>query len=312
VFAAGVVFSNAAHVMRARLTKREDFMGIKELSWSGALAVIFSVTAFADVISGSAGAGFQNWAVTNLNENGSPFWDNPSMDGPKKNVGFYLTGAPTAPLPGAPGALPYWGEAFNSNTDTGGAADLSFFFQRDSSSSISAILELQVAARSNVNEFGWYNTSDPSTLHALFAGGSVAPTTNNFSPSTDYGFYLKSGNAGTYFTQSSLNSGGDTAHQHFAVFRDSSVAGTETYWIGVEDLPANGFAGNENNTGDYNDMLIRISVSDLTTVPEPSTAMLVLSGSLLIVGFTRRRSTRGRNQRLRRRREAPLTNAASS
>jgi hypothetical protein len=295
--------------------KRENFMGIKELSWSGALAVIFSVTAFADTISGSAGAGFQSWAVTNLNENGSPYWDNSSMDGPKKNVGFYLANAPTAPLPGAPGALPYWGEAFNSNTDTTGAADLNFFFQRDSSFSVSAILKLEVAGRSNINEFGWYNIptpASPATLHPLFLGSDVAPTTDSFSPGGDYGFYLKSGNNGTYFTQSSLNSGGDTRHQHFAVFSDSSVAGTETYWIGVEDLQSNGFGGKENNTGDYNDMLIRISVSDLNTVPEPSTAMLVLSSSLLIVGFTRRRSTRGRSPRLRRRRGASLADEASS
>ena len=82
IFAADVMCSNVAHVMRAWLTKRENFMGIKELSRSGALAVIFSVTpVLADTINGSGGAGFQNWAVTNLNENGSPYWDNPSMDG---------------------------------------------------------------------------------------------------------------------------------------------------------------------------------------------------------------------------------------
>ncbi len=234
------------------------------------------------------------------------------MDGSKQNVGYYLSGASTVPLPGAPGVLPYWGNAFTSNNDSGGTADLNFFFQRDSASSSSAILKLEVAGRSNVNEFGWYDINNSSTLNPLLGGAAVAPTTNNFSPTADYGFYLKSGSAGLYFTQSSLNSGDDTAHQHFAVFRDFSVAGTETYWIGVEDLPANGFAGNENNVGDYNDMLIRISVSDVTAVPEPSTAMLVLGGSLLIVGFSRRRSTRGRSQRLRRCRGALLANEASS
>jgi hypothetical protein len=264
-------------------------MGIKVLSWSGVLALALSVAsppAFSDTISGSGGAGFQSWAVTNLNENGSPYWDNTSMDGVNRNVGFYLTGAPTAPLPGAPGALPYWGNAFTSNTDSGGTADLNFFLQRDALSS-TAVLELEVAGRSNVNEFGWYDTSDPTNLHALFLGAAVAPTTNAFSPSAQYGFYLKSAGTDLYFTQSSLNSGGDTGHQHFAVFRDSSVTGG--YWIGVEDFAVNEFGGNENNVGDYNDMLIRLNV---LPVPEPSTAMLVLSGSLLMIGLIRRRSMR--------------------
>jgi hypothetical protein len=280
------VFERGAHDVR-KINKREYFMGLKQLSWIGTLAVIVSVTpAFSDTISGSVGAGYQSWAVTNLDQDGSPYWDNPSLDGPGRNVGFYLTGAPTAPLAGAPGALPYWGEPFTSNTDSGGNADLSFFFQKTAPSS-SAILKLEVAGRSNVNEFGWYDTSDPTNLHALFLGAAVAPTTNAFSPSAQYGFYLKSAGTDLYFTQSSLNSGGDTGHQHFAVFRDSSVTGG--YWIGVEDFAVNEFGGNENNVGDYNDMLIRLNV---LPVPEPSTAMLVLSGSLLMIGLIRRRSMR--------------------
>ena len=169
------------------------------------------------------------------------------------------------PLPcrRAPGALPYWGNTFTSNTDSGGTADLNFFFQRDSASSSSATLKLEVAGRSNVNEFGWYDINDPSTLNPLFGGSAVAPTTSNFSPSADYGFYLKSGNADLYFTQSSLNSGGDTQPPTLCGFPRFLGCGNRNYWIGVEDLPANGFAGNENNVGDYNDMLIRISVSDV-------------------------------------------------
>jgi hypothetical protein len=261
-------------------------MGIKVLSWSGVLALALSVAsppAFSDTISGSGGAGFQSWAVTNLNENGSPYWDNTSMDGVNRNVGFYLAGAP--------GALPYWGNAFDSGNDTGGTADPSFFFQTTAPSSM-AVLQLEVAGRSNVNEFGWYDLptpASPPTLHALFLGPDVALTTNTFSPGTQYGFYVRSDSTDLYFTQSSLNSGGDTGHQHFAIFRESSVTGAESYWIGVEDSSENGLGGNENHVGDYNDMIIHISA---LSVPEPSTAMLVLSGSLLMIGLIRRRSTR--------------------
>ena len=288
-------------------------MGIKELSFIGALMIVLSpAPVFCDTISGSGGAGFQSWAVTNLNENGSPYWDNPSMDGSKQNVGFYLVDAPTAPLTGAPGALPFWGNSFSSNTDSGGSADLNFFFQRNASSS-SAILKLEVAGRSNLNEFGWYDIQEPSILHPLFAGPDAALDTNNFSPSSSYGFYLKSDSSELYYTQSSLNSGGDTNHQHFAIFRESSTTGAESYWIGVEDLAANEFNGHEGNVGDYQDMLIRISVASLPSVPEPSTAMLVVSGSLLAICLTRRRARRlrGRGQQLRRRQVVPFAEQSS-
>ena len=109
-----------------------------------------------------------------------------------KNVGFYLTDAPTAHLTNAPGVLPYWGNAFNSITDTGGVADLNFSLQRNDPTSM-AILELEVAGRSNINEFGWYDTNSPAVLNPLFSGPEAALITNTFAPSLQYGFYLKSG-----------------------------------------------------------------------------------------------------------------------
>jgi len=261
-------------------------MGIRQFSWGCLFAFALSVTAVADTISGSAGAAFQSWAATNLNENGSPYWDNTSMDGVNRNVGFYLINAPTAPLSGAPGALPFWGNAYNTNTDSGGTADLNFSFQTPALSS-DATLELEVATKSNVNEFGWYDTTDPSVLHPIFLGPDSPVTNATFSPSSgQYGFYLKSGNDGIFYTQSALNSNGDTNHQHFVVFEESAPAGVATYWIGVEDLTVAGLNGNENGAGDYNDMLIRISP---LSVPEPSTAVLLLGGALVIRSLLRRR-----------------------
>jgi hypothetical protein len=258
-------------------------MGIKRVIRSGLFACTLSLaaTSFADTVIGSGGAGFQNWAVTNLNENGSPYWDNTSMDGPNKNVGFYLTDAPTAHLTNAPGVLPYWGNAFNSITDSGGTPDLNFSLQRNDPTSM-AILELEVAGRSNINEFGWYDTNSPAVLHQLFSGPDTALITNTFAPSLQYGFYLKSG-ADTFYTQSSLNSSSDTDHQHFTVFRESSPTGAPvSLWIGVEDMTAASLGNNENGVGDYNDMLIRLSA-----IPEPSTAALVLGNTLLMLLFTR-------------------------
>jgi hypothetical protein len=239
---------------------------------------------FADTISGTAGAGFQNWAVTNLNENSKPYWDNTSIDGSNKNVGFYLVNAPTAPLANAPGAVPFWGNTFNSATDTGGTPDLNFFFNTNSASSVASLL-LEVAANSHLNEFGWYNINSPATLHPIFLGADSAPTTDPFAPSAQYGFYLKGSN-GTFFTQSSLNTGGNTNQQHFSVFEQSSTNGAEVYWLGIEDLNTTDLNGRESGAGDYNDMIVRISA---VAVPEPSAIMLVLSGAWLMLGLRRRR-----------------------
>jgi len=91
-------------------------MNIRRVVWGSVFAVTLfgTVGAFADTISGTAGAAFQSWGVTNLNQNGAPYWDNTSLDGSNMNVGFFLVNAPTAPLAGAPGALPFWGNTFNS------------------------------------------------------------------------------------------------------------------------------------------------------------------------------------------------------
>jgi hypothetical protein len=120
-------------------------------------------------------------------------------------------------LAGASGALPFWGNSFNSVSDTGGAADLNFTFTKSANLSL-ANLDLEVAANPNLNEFGWYNTMAPSVLHPLFLGTNLAPASIEFSPSTQYGFYRKGSN-GVFYTQSSLNPDGDTLHQHFSVFQ---------------------------------------------------------------------------------------------
>lgn len=203
-----------------------------------------------------------------------------------------MVNALSAPLAVAPGAVPFWGNSYDASLggdDTNGTADLNFYFQRDEKFS-TASLELEVAARSNVNSFGWYDIADPRVLHPLFLGPDSAPDTDTFSPSANYGFYLKDGNLGTFFTQSSLNPRGDTSHQHFAVFEQSAASGAEVYWIGIEDDSLSQLKGNEGGYGDFNDMLVRIStVPETACIPEPSAGLLALFGTLLMIGVLYRR-----------------------
>jgi hypothetical protein len=147
---------------------------------------------------------------------------------------------------------------------------------------------LEVAGNADINEFGWYSTTDPATLHPIFLGPDSAPASNSFTPSAQYGFYLK-GADGVYYTQSSLNPSGDTNHQHFTVFEQSSTNGAQVYWLGIEDLAVSGLNGAEGGTGDYNDMLVRISSAEAVVVPEPSTVALVASGALFMLGSRKRR-----------------------
>jgi hypothetical protein len=269
-------------------------MPTKRVVWVSLFALILFVAPAnrADTIKGSGTATFQSWDVRDINDNGKPYWDNKSLDGKKQtkktNVGFYLTDASSAPLDGAPGDLPYWGTAGKSKKTTGGNADLSFFFQREELTN-SAVLKLEADPAANIDEFGWYDIADPSVLHPIFLGPESPVTNDTFAPSPQYGFYMKRGDQATFYTQSFLNPYKDTQHQHFAVFQESATAGAEVYWLGIENRTRLELNGKEGGLGDYNDMLIRISLSPPIPVPEPSTAVLVLSGAFLMARIRNRR-----------------------
>ena len=275
-------------------------MGTKRVVWSSLFALMFFVvsTNRADTITGSGTATFQDWLAKNLKNNGKPYWDNKSLDSTNKklqkqgNVGFYLTGESPTPIPmdDVPDtALPYWGNTRYSSKKKGSNADLNFSFQREELTN-SAILTLEMGSASNINEFGWYDTTKPSVLHPIFLGPESPVTSDTFSPSPQYGFYLKRDDQATFYTQSSLNPYKDTSHQQFVVFEQSATPSNEVYWIGIEDRTSLELKGKEGRLGDYNEMLIRIStVLPPLPVPEPSTVVLVLSGTLLMVGIRNRR-----------------------
>ena len=273
-------------------------MGIKHVVWGSlCLFVLFTTTAvFADTISGSGTAGFQGWAASDLNNNGKPYWDNKSLDSKNKkqqkqsNVGFYLTDESIVPLDDGPdAALPYWGKAGKSKKKTGGNADLSFFFQRTEPTD-SAVLKLEVDPAADIDEFGWYDITKPAEMHPIFLGPEAPVTTDTFSPSLQYGLYLKRDDQATFYTQSSMNPYKDTLHQHFVVFQESATPGAEVYWIGIENRTRLELKSKEGGLGDYNDMLVRIScLPPVVPVPEPSAAVLVLSGISLITMLLKHR-----------------------
>ncbi|MCE5308342.1 MAG: hypothetical protein LLG20_11945 [Acidobacteriales bacterium] len=223
-------------------------------------ALLLTATANADPITGSGT--WQDFPAT-LNSDGSPYFDAPSYDGSNANIAYFLSGYSGAYDGSSPGVTPRW---YGNAT---GQAVTNFYFNA-SQSPLTATLLLENSASSLLNEFGWYDTSAPTVHHVIFAGSDSVGAVTQFTPSTQYGYYLISVLPETYYTQSSLNPSVETSHQHFAVFQQS--AGDPT-WVGVEDLRLT--ATGIELSGDYNDMAIQI-----TGVPEPGTGFL--AGAVLL------------------------------
>ena len=235
----------------------------------------------------SSGSIFSSWNVANLNEDGTPYWDNKSSDGPKRNVGYQLTGTGNGTMPSPPGALDYLTDLNNV-----GAAVTDWYFKDHSTF---ATLRFELAGKSNVNEFGLYEVDDfgnPILANkvTVFAGPDTPVKTVTIPITwTAFGVYLKSGST-YYYSQSSLNPAGDTTYQHFALFRQTpGTWSAARWWIGIEDksYASNPNEGNPNNgnRGDYNDMII-----SMEAIPDASTWMLFLSGMPALALLRRKRA----------------------
>ncbi len=247
-----------------------------------------STGARADTILGSGAFQTMNPAQPNTleesNTSTKPFWDNKSLDsvnGPSGNIGNFITGTglfqddPNSPREN----LSYYGSR-------NGSAVSNTTFSNAGGTHV-ATLEGGITAWSNLDEFGWYDVSDPSDLHVLFSNLSAASVAF-FDPTGDYGFFLRNGRGDYLYMQSDLNPAniaGEQSHQHFSIFSQDPY----TYWLGAEDLT--GSSGYERN-GDFNDAIVRIT-APVSATPEPSAVSLFGIGliALAIGGIKLRRKS---------------------
>lgn len=251
---------------------------------------------------GSTGAGWSAFPTT-LNDYTNaarPYWDQRSMDSGNRNIGNYLKGNYTAPLPAgaaaSPGITPPWWQGAASPTVSGSPmnADPSLYFvTTGGATAIATTMLLEVAGLHDYNEVGWYNITDAAgseVLHPIYTGGTDPVTSVTFTPSGEWGLYLRSFQGYTnpakgllFFTQSIRNRANgpaaltwsDRQTQHFALFATDLTPGAEKYTVGIEDLPLRS-TGIE-CFGDYNDVVLTMSA-----VPAPGAAVWLGLGGLIV------------------------------
>lgn len=156
-----------------------------------------------------------------------------------------------------------------------------------------ATLLFELAGYSNVNSFGIYEVSNPLNTLEVFSGSdsAVLSKTVSWSTATDvcvsgggcasnidknmFGFYLKSGNGSTYFSQAALNGGIDQMWSFFV----NGMADVD-YVLGFEDKVIN-------SDKDHNDFIV--GIKSVKAVPLPAAVWMFGTALMGFLGFSRRK-----------------------
>lgn len=178
------------------------------------------------------GGVFNNLNASVVNQNGTVFWDNPSLDGPDMNIGYMLSGdSQFQNLQYL--ALPGGGSPDSVTFDATGPVTLTYLGG--------------IAA--DKDALGWYNPADPGVLNQLAAVTEPAGETVTFDPDGEFALYASNGNGQIYSSIAASNIGDSGTQQHFAFFEEpqcppqvpepssGSLAGIGVALLGLGMLP---------------------------------------------------------------------------
>ena len=162
-----------------------------------------------------------------LGTNGSPFWNNSSLDGPNDNIGFCIYGGGTC---NGGAALDAGAKYLADNaSNTGSTNDVTF------RSNGLVTLNIAVQNTSSLDRLGWYSVSNPAAISWLNAGN-----TGTYSFTLDGSFGLvgqsqsRDSNQGyTYYSQSSYGNQDNVSHFAFFGVPASDVVTPEPSGIGL-------------------------------------------------------------------------------
>jgi hypothetical protein len=149
------------------------------------------------------GGVFNNLTASVVNQNGTVFWDNPSLDGPDMNIGYMLlSDHQFQNLQYL--ALPGGGSVNNVTFDATGPVTLTFLG----------------GLAADRDTLGWYNPADPGVLHQLAAVTEPAGETVTFNPNGEFALYAANGSGQFYSSIAASNVGESGTEQHFALFEE--------------------------------------------------------------------------------------------
>jgi hypothetical protein len=253
-------------------------MKLKILLFTLAGLLMVSPLALADTLVGSTSG---SWTALpevvagGIDNNGIPFFDHSSWDGATNpgNVGYVLQPGGTYNLP----SLDYW--------SINGAVDPNVSFIKTSPSE-QVVLLFEIAGNKNNNALYIYNIDNPSNSLITVFNGTDSPTTSTVVvPYTNYGYVLV-GPGGTFYSDAAAKRTDSTSDGNFAFFAPTGTyTGTagqysgNAWYVGVEDLSMLGCTDI-----DYQDMVFKVSTTDLPA-PLPPSALLLGTGLLGLVGL---------------------------